>query len=181
MVTTDLRLNLPRYASLPGIMKAKSKPIEELTPAKLGVDVTPKVQVLKMCLAAAAQGRHQGAGRGDAGGEAAQRGQGHLTGSPSSFFENLELNMPIVLIVAEQQPDGNLRKATLNAVGAGKQLAEKAGAELHLVLLSKDPSKVSEELKGLGAKAVHTATRARVRALPGRDVRPGHRRAGASR
>ena len=33
VVTTDLRLNLPRYASLPGIMKAKSKPIEELTPA----------------------------------------------------------------------------------------------------------------------------------------------------
>jgi electron transfer flavoprotein beta subunit len=48
VVTTDLRLNLPRYASLPGIMKAKSKPIQELTPAKLGVDVTPKVQVLKM-------------------------------------------------------------------------------------------------------------------------------------
>lgn len=48
VVTTDLRLNLPRYASLPGIMKAKSKPIEELTPEKLGVDVTPKVQVLKM-------------------------------------------------------------------------------------------------------------------------------------
>lgn len=66
--------------------------------------------------------------------------------------------MSIVLIVAEQQPDGQLRKATLNAVGAGKQLADKAGAELHLVLLSKDPSKVAEELKGLGAKVVHTAT-----------------------
>ncbi|HVG62919.1 MAG TPA: electron transfer flavoprotein subunit alpha/FixB family protein, partial [Hyalangium sp.] len=36
--------------------------------------------------------------------------------------------MPIVLIVAEQQPDGNLRKATLNAVTAGRTLAEKAGA-----------------------------------------------------
>ena len=48
VVTTDLRLNLPRYASLPGIMKAKSKPIEELTPQKLGVDVTPKIQVVKM-------------------------------------------------------------------------------------------------------------------------------------
>ncbi|WNG44663.1 electron transfer flavoprotein subunit alpha/FixB family protein [Archangium minus] len=65
--------------------------------------------------------------------------------------------MPIILIVAEQQPDGNLRKATLNALGAGKQLADKAGAELHTVLLSKDPSKVTEELKGLGAKVVHTA------------------------
>jgi electron transfer flavoprotein beta subunit len=48
VVTTDLRLNLPRYASLPGIMKAKSKPITELTPAGLGVDVTPKVVVQKM-------------------------------------------------------------------------------------------------------------------------------------
>ncbi len=48
VVTTDLRLNQPRYASLPGIMKAKSKPIEELTPAGLGVDVAPKLSVVKM-------------------------------------------------------------------------------------------------------------------------------------
>ncbi|MFZ5468724.1 MAG: electron transfer flavoprotein subunit beta/FixA family protein [Myxococcota bacterium] len=48
VVTTDLRLNLPRYASLPGIMKAKQKPLEELTPAGLGVDVTPKLSVVKM-------------------------------------------------------------------------------------------------------------------------------------
>ncbi len=48
VVSADLRLNLPRYASLPGIMKAKSKPIEELTPQGLGVDVSPKLQVLKM-------------------------------------------------------------------------------------------------------------------------------------
>ncbi len=48
VVTTDLRLNQPRYAPLPGIMKAKSKPIEELTPATLGVDVAPKLTVLKM-------------------------------------------------------------------------------------------------------------------------------------
>lgn len=48
VVTTDLRLNIPRYASLPGIMKAKSKPIEELTPATLGVDTTLQVEVLKM-------------------------------------------------------------------------------------------------------------------------------------
>jgi electron transfer flavoprotein beta subunit len=53
VVTTDLRLNLPRYASLPGIMKAKSKPIEELTPAGLGVDVAPKIQIIKMAAPAA--------------------------------------------------------------------------------------------------------------------------------
>ena len=48
IVTVDLRLNIPRYASLPNIMKAKKKPIEELTPAALGVDVAPKVKVLKV-------------------------------------------------------------------------------------------------------------------------------------
>jgi len=48
IVTTDLRLNLPRYASLPGIMKAKSKPIDELTAAALGVDATLQVEVVKL-------------------------------------------------------------------------------------------------------------------------------------
>jgi electron transfer flavoprotein beta subunit len=48
VVTTDLRLNQPRYASLPGIMKAKNKPIEELTPAGLGVDVAPNVEVVRL-------------------------------------------------------------------------------------------------------------------------------------
>lgn len=48
VVSAELRLNQPRYASLPGIMKAKSKPIEEHTPASLGVDVTPKLTVVKM-------------------------------------------------------------------------------------------------------------------------------------
>jgi electron transfer flavoprotein beta subunit len=47
IVTTDLRLNEPRYASLPNIMKAKKKPIEELAPDALGVDVAPRLKVLK--------------------------------------------------------------------------------------------------------------------------------------
>jgi len=47
IVTTDLRLNEPRYASLPNIMKAKKKPLEELAPDALGVDVTPRIKVLK--------------------------------------------------------------------------------------------------------------------------------------
>jgi electron transfer flavoprotein beta subunit len=46
-VTTDLRLNEPRYASLPNIMKAKKKPIDEKTPADFGVDVAPRLKVLK--------------------------------------------------------------------------------------------------------------------------------------
>ncbi len=48
IVTTDLRLNEPRYASLPNIMKAKKKPIDEKTPADLGVDVAPRLKVLKV-------------------------------------------------------------------------------------------------------------------------------------
>lgn len=47
VITADLRLNEPRYASLPGIMKAKRKPLETLSPNDLGVDVTPKVRVLQ--------------------------------------------------------------------------------------------------------------------------------------
>jgi electron transfer flavoprotein beta subunit len=48
VVTADLRLNEPRYASLPNIMKAKKKPLEVLTPEALGVDVTPRLTVLKV-------------------------------------------------------------------------------------------------------------------------------------
>jgi electron transfer flavoprotein beta subunit len=48
VVTTDLRLNEPRYASLPNIMKAKKKPIETLAPDALGVDVAPRLKVLKV-------------------------------------------------------------------------------------------------------------------------------------
>jgi electron transfer flavoprotein beta subunit len=47
IVTTDLRLNEPRYASLPNIMKAKKKPLEETSPETLGVDVSPRLKVLK--------------------------------------------------------------------------------------------------------------------------------------
>ena len=48
VMTTDLRLNEPRYASLPNIMKAKKKPIEQLTPEALGVDVAPRLVTLKV-------------------------------------------------------------------------------------------------------------------------------------
>ncbi|MGQ0484619.1 MAG: electron transfer flavoprotein subunit beta/FixA family protein [Hyphomicrobiales bacterium] len=47
IVTTDLRLNQPRYASLPNIMKAKKKPLDEKTPADYGADVRPRLKVIK--------------------------------------------------------------------------------------------------------------------------------------
>ena len=48
VVTTDLRLNEPRYASLPNIMKAKKKPIDQIAPADLGVDPAPRLQILQV-------------------------------------------------------------------------------------------------------------------------------------
>ena len=48
VITTDLRLNEPRYATLPNIMKAKKKPLETTDPAALGVDVTPRLATLKI-------------------------------------------------------------------------------------------------------------------------------------
>jgi len=47
VVTVDLRLNEPRYASLPNIMKAKKKPLDEKTPADYGVDVAPRLKVIR--------------------------------------------------------------------------------------------------------------------------------------
>jgi len=48
IISVDLRLNEPRYASLPNIMKAKKKPIDAMTPDELGVDVAPRLELLKV-------------------------------------------------------------------------------------------------------------------------------------
>ncbi|KAI9321731.1 hypothetical protein BX666DRAFT_2023826 [Dichotomocladium elegans] len=48
VITTDLRLNEPRYASLPNIMKAKKKPLVKVTPEELGIDISPRIQTLKV-------------------------------------------------------------------------------------------------------------------------------------
>ena len=48
IITTDLRLNEPRYASLPNIMKAKSKPLAQKTPADYGVDISARLETLKV-------------------------------------------------------------------------------------------------------------------------------------
>jgi len=47
IISVDLRLNEPRYASLPNIMKAKRKPLDEKTPADYGVDASPRLEILK--------------------------------------------------------------------------------------------------------------------------------------
>ena len=48
VITTDLRLNEPRYATLPNIMKSKSKPLDTVTPAQLGVDVAPRLRTIRI-------------------------------------------------------------------------------------------------------------------------------------
>ncbi len=73
IVTTDLRLNEPRYASLPNIMKAKKKPLEEKSPADYGVDVAPRLEIVSTAEPAAARRDHGGLGR-RAGGETERRG-----------------------------------------------------------------------------------------------------------
>ena len=64
--------------------------------------------------------------------------------------------MSVVLIVAESQPDGQLRKATLHAVAAGADLAAKSGAELHLAVLAEAPAALAERVRDVGAKTIHT-------------------------
>ena len=78
VVTVDLRLNKPRFASLPGIMKAKKKELKELQAASLGVDLTPRVVVRSAGLAAGAQGRPEGGRRRRALEEAPRGGEGPL-------------------------------------------------------------------------------------------------------
>jgi len=48
VLSADLRLNEPRYATLPNIMKAKKKPIKKVTPKDLGVDITPRIEILSV-------------------------------------------------------------------------------------------------------------------------------------
>ena len=70
IVTTDLRLNEPRYASLPNIMKARKKPIENMKPADLGVDTCAAADRAEGRGAAEAQGRQESWLGGRTGGQA---------------------------------------------------------------------------------------------------------------
>jgi electron transfer flavoprotein beta subunit len=77
IVTTDLRLNEPRYASLPNIMKAKKKPLEMKKPSDLGVDVKPRLAVLKTV-------------------EPATRKSGVKVGSPAELVQKLKTDMGVI-------------------------------------------------------------------------------------
>ena len=79
IVTTDLRLNTPRYATLPNIMKAKKKPLDVVKPDALGVDVAPRLKTLKVVEPRQAQGGRHGEGRRRARRQAEERSEGDLT------------------------------------------------------------------------------------------------------
>ncbi|MEQ1880009.1 MAG: electron transfer flavoprotein subunit beta/FixA family protein [Burkholderiales bacterium] len=77
VVTTDLRLNEPRYVTLPNIMKAKKKPLETLTPLALGVDVAPRLKTLKVV-------------------EPPKRGAGKLVKSVAELVEKLKNEAKVI-------------------------------------------------------------------------------------
>ena len=84
IVTTDLRLNEPRYASLPNIMKAKKKPIDEKTPADYGVDTAPRLQVRQNQRAARPQVGREGRFGRRTGRQAQRRSGDSVDGDASS-------------------------------------------------------------------------------------------------
>ncbi len=82
--------------------------------------------------------------------------------------------MPNVLIVVEAQPNGSLRKATLNALAAGQQIIAKAGGgELHAVVLAKDAGPLANDVKQYGVKVVHAGSAAHCENFLAQNVAPG--------
>jgi electron transfer flavoprotein beta subunit len=77
VVTTDLRLNEPRYVTLPNIMKAKKKPLDTVTPEALGVDMTPRLKTLKVA-------------------EPAKRGAGRQVGSVAELVDKLKNEAKVI-------------------------------------------------------------------------------------
>jgi electron transfer flavoprotein beta subunit len=77
IITTDLRLNEPRYVTLPNIMKAKKKPLDTVTPESLGVDMTPRLKTLKVA-------------------EPAKRGAGRQVGSVAELVEKLRNEAKVI-------------------------------------------------------------------------------------
>ena len=130
IVTTDLRLNEPRYASLPNIMKAKKKPLDETSPETLGVDVTPRLKVLKTTEPVRAQGRRQGGLRGRAGLEAQDRSRRALREGCLTMT---------TLLMAEHDETG-LKDATAKALSAALAL----GAPVHVLVAGENARAAAE-------------------------------------
>ena len=156
VVTTDLRLNEPRYASLPNIMKAKSKPLATKTPDELGVDVARRLETLKVV-------------------EPAKRQAGVKVGSVDELVGKLKSagsgEMKTLVLV---EHDGKaVKDATLAAITAAAKLGE-----VHLLVAGKDVGAVAEAAaKIAGVGKVHVADARAPRAPAGRGRRPAGRAA----
>ena len=118
VVTVDLRLNEPRYASLPNIMKAKKKPLEEKTAADYGVDVTPRLKVVKTAEPATRKAGVKLGSVDELIAEAQDRGGGDLMA---------------VLILAKHD-NAHLNDATAKAVTAAKKM----GGDIHVLVAGQE-------------------------------------------
>ena len=137
IVTVDLRLNEPRYASLPNIMKAKKKPLEEKTAADYGVDVTPRLKVVKTAEPATRKAGVKVGSVDELIAEAQDRGGGDLMA---------------VLILAKHD-NAHLNDATAKAVTAAKKM----GGDIHVLVAGQDAQAVAEAAARLDgvAKVIH--------------------------
>jgi electron transfer flavoprotein alpha subunit len=142
IVTTDLRLNTPRYATLPNIMKAKKKPLDTLKPADLGVDVAPRLKTLKVAEPGKRKAGVMVKGRERAGGQAEERSQGD----------------PMSALVIAEHDNSMLKGGTANAVTA----AAKMGGDVHVLVAGANAdgaaqaaSKLAGVSKVLHVKAAH--------------------------
>ncbi len=126
VVSTDLRLNEPRYATLPNIMKAKKKPLDTVKPADLGVDVAPRLTTLKVAEPRQALGRHPGCRRRRTRQQTQERSQGDL--------------IMTILVIAEHD-NQQLKAATLNTVAA----AAKIGGEVHILVAGSNCNAAAQE------------------------------------
>ena len=114
VVSTDLRLNEPRYATLPNIMKAKKKPLDTVKPADLGVDVAPRLTPSTLPNPPSA-GRHSRRRRRRPRQQTQERSQGDL--------------IMTILVIAEHD-HASLKAATLNTVAAARKL----GGDIHVLV-----------------------------------------------
>ena len=124
IVTTDLRLNEPRYASLPNIMKAKKKPIEEKTAADYGVDIKPRLEVVKTA-------------------EPPVRKAGVKVKSVGELVDKLKNEAganPMPTLLLAEHDNVTLKDATNKALTAAKAL----GAEVHILVAGQNCKAVAE-------------------------------------
>ena len=160
IVTTDLRLNEPRYASLPNIMKAKKKPIDQKKPEDYGVDVAPRVKVLKTT---------EPGGR-KAGVKVKTRRRARFETSRRS---GSNLNMTTLLL--GEVAGGHLADITARALTAAKEL----GAPVEVLIAGHNPAAAAEAAAKLdGVAKVRVADDAAVCARPRRAAGGADRRAG---